>query len=93
LIEETKQTRLDRLLWNKEFITLPPAQWVANTLKDVKVIHNSVFLVEEKDEADIEDDMLFAEGKVEYKPTVIDLDSTESERTVIVNREGNTVDV
>lgn len=52
-----------------------------------------MFLVEEKDEADIEDDMLFAEGKVEYKPTVIDLDSTESERTVIVNREGNTVDV
>jgi len=55
-IEETKQTRVDRLIWNKEYQTLPPSQWVANTLRDVKVIHNGAFMIEMKDETDIEDD-------------------------------------
>jgi len=29
LIEETKQTRIDRLVWNKEFLTLSEDKWVA----------------------------------------------------------------
>jgi hypothetical protein len=85
LIEETKQTRIDRLVWNKEFLTLSEDKWVANTLKDAKIVHNSVFMVEMKDEADIEDDAVIAEGKQAYQATVIKLDDTENERTVIAN--------
>lgn len=83
LIEDTKQTRIDRLVWNKEFSTLPPDQWVANQLKDIRIVHNSAFLVEMKDEQDLEDDTEMAQGKASYEPTVVDLDDTESDRTVI----------
>jgi hypothetical protein len=93
LIEETKQTRIDRLAWNREFITLPEDKWVANSLKDVKIVHNSVFMVEMKDEADIEDDAVIAEGKQAYQATVIKLDDTLNERTVIANMQGDTVNV
>ena len=85
LIEETRQTRIDRLIWNKEFLTLPEDKWVANTLKDAKIVHNSVLLVEMKDETDIEDDAVIAEGKQAYQATVIKLDDTENERTVIAS--------
>jgi len=43
--------------------------------------------VELKDENDIEDDLIIAEGKQGYQPTVLLVDETESERTVIANFE------
>lgn len=43
--------------------------------------------MELKDENDIEDDLVIAEGKQGYIPTVFLVDDSESERTVIVNFE------
>lgn len=50
-------------------------------------------MVEMKDEADIEDDAVIAEGKQAYQATVIKLDDTLNERTVIANMQGDTVNV
>lgn len=58
-----------------------------NSLKDAKLIHNAALLIELKDENDIEDDLIIAEGKQGYQPTVLLVDETESERTVIANFE------
>jgi NDP-sugar pyrophosphorylase family protein len=50
-------------------------------------------MVEMKEEADIEDDAVIAEGKQAYQATVIKLDDTLNERTVIANMQGDTVNV
>ncbi len=75
------------MIWNPEFTSLPKDKQVSNSLKEVKIVHNSALLVELKDEHDIEDDLIIAEGKQGYTPTVFLVDDTESERTVIVNYE------
>ena len=47
-------------------------------------------LVELKDEDDLEDDAVVLQGKEGYNPTVLDLDDTENDRTVIAHTEFNT---
>jgi len=47
LIEETRITRIDTNLYNKE------TSKRLNTLKDVKICHNSALLVEDKDPNEI----------------------------------------
>lgn len=56
-----------------------------NTLKDVKVIHNSAILVERKDPDEVE--LELQDSTKKYEADVIDLDDTEDFRTVIVNIE------
>lgn len=89
MVEDTRITRIDTQVFDKETIHMPVEHRRLNSLKDVKVAHNSAFLVERKDP----DEMVAEEvsetdgGAKKYVSDVVDLDDTEDFRTVIVNTE------
>ena len=85
LIEETRISRIDTNIYNKEV----PDQ--LNTLRDVKICHNSALLVEEKDPNEILLEQT-SEQKTNYVQEVIDLDDTADFRTVIVNTQNDKQD-
>jgi hypothetical protein len=90
MIEETQSRRIDRLVYDKETMTLPAEQWVENTLKDAKVYHKSTFLLELKDTQDLEEDATIIQAKATGASKQHDvelLDDSEQFRTVIVNHE------
>ena len=62
-----------------------------NTLKDVKICHNSALLVEEKDINEISLEKSVVGGQA-YVQEVIDLDETADFRTVIVNTQSDKQD-
>jgi len=48
VVEETQSRRIDTQLFQKETMTLPIEHRIPNTLHDLKIGNNSVFIVEEK---------------------------------------------
>ena len=53
VVEETQSRRIDTQLYQKETMTLPVEHRIHNTLHDVKIGNNSVFIVEEKTDEEI----------------------------------------
>lgn len=53
VVEEVLTRRIDTQLYQKETLTMPIELRVLNTLNDVKLSHNAVLFVEEKNEEEI----------------------------------------
>lgn len=85
LIEETLTRRMDTQIYHKEDAALPVIQRRLNSLRDTKVVHNSIFLVEVKDPNEIQADIEIEKSNTAAVPDVELLDDTEDLRTVIVN--------
>lgn len=56
MVEETRLSRIDTQVWNKEDLSLPVEARRQNLLKDVKVVHNAAFMIDKKmpDEIEVE---------------------------------------
>jgi len=56
MVEETRLTRIDTQVWNKEDLNLPVEARRLNLLKDVKAVHNAAFMIDKKmpDEMEVE---------------------------------------
>ena len=86
MIEETRIIRVDTQVYDKKALDSPASEGKLNTLKDLKVVHNSAFMAEVKDPDEVaaQDEVSTVEGK-KYVQDVIDLDDTDKWRTVIAN--------
>lgn len=93
IVEDTMIRRIDRKVYNQDNPN------IKNTLKDLKIIDNSALLVELKDPAELlQESVQGDDGEVitinkESAPSkdeeMIDIDSTENIRTVIVNMDSD----
>lgn len=95
IVEDTMIRRIDRKVFNSDNPN------IKNTLKDLKIIDNSALLVELKDPAELQQELVqgddgdvitinkvSAPSKNEDEE-MIDIDSTENIRTVIVNMDSD----
>jgi len=95
VVEDTMIRRIDRKVFNSDNPNLK------NTLKDLKIVDNSALLVELKDPAELQQDLVQGDngevitldkGSAPSKnddEEMIDIDSTENIRTVIVNMDSD----
>jgi len=95
VVEDTMIRRIDRKVFNSDNPNLK------NTLKDLKILDNSALLVELKDPAELQQDLVQGDdgevitlnkGSAPSKnddEEMIDIDSTENIRTVIVNMDSD----
>ena len=88
MVEEVLTKRIDTQLYLKESLTLPQELRVLNTLQDVKVSHNSVLLVEEKDDEEIVGEEAALDSRTQVDRNIEHIDATDNMRTVITNISG-----
>jgi hypothetical protein len=84
MVDETKIVRVDSQRWAKEDMKLPESERKQLLLKDIRVVHGTVFTIEDKP-VDEQPHKSTESGAAAHEPEVIDLDDTEDYRTVIVN--------
>jgi hypothetical protein len=94
IVEDTMIRRIDRKVFNSDNPNLK------NTLKDLKILDNSALLVELKDPTELQQDLAQGDdGEVvtlnkvsapsKDDEEMVDIDSTENIRTVIVNMDSD----
>jgi hypothetical protein len=94
IVEDTMIRRIDRKVFNSDNPNLK------NTLKDLKILDNSALLVELKDPTELQQDLALGDdGEVitlnkvsapsKDDEEMVDIDSTENIRTVIVNMDSD----
>jgi CHASE3 domain sensor protein len=94
IVEDTMIRRIDRKVFNSDNPNLK------NTLKDLKILDNSALLVELKDPTELQQDLAHGDdGEVitlnkvsapsKDDEEMVDIDSTENIRTVIVNMDSD----
>jgi hypothetical protein len=94
IVEDTMIRRIDRKVFNSDNPNLK------NTLKDLKILDNSALLVELKDPSELQQDLALGDdGEVitlnkvsapsKDDEEMVDIDSTENIRTVIVNMDSD----
>jgi hypothetical protein len=94
IVEDTMIRRIDRKVFNSDNPNLK------NTLKDLKILDNSALLIELKDPTELQQDLALGDdGEVitlnkvsapsKDDEEMVDIDSTENIRTVIVNMDSD----